>query len=42
MTEILGCLMFVWAFAIFVGMVMVEYRLNKIQRIMERREKRNL
>jgi len=41
MTEIFGCLVFLWAFAMLIGVVMVEYRLSKMQRMMERQEKRD-
>lgn len=41
MTEFFGCMVFLWALAMLIGVVMIEYRLSRLQRMMERREKRD-
>lgn len=36
MTELIGCFTFLWACAVIVGLVMIEFRLSKMQRMMTR------
>ena len=36
MTELIGCFTFLWACAVIAGLVMIEFRLSKMQRMMTR------
>lgn len=36
MSDLIGCLAFLWAGAVIVGLVMVEWRLSRMQRMMAR------
>jgi len=36
MNDLIGCLGFLWACAVIVGLVMIEFRLSKMQRMMAR------
>jgi hypothetical protein len=40
MVDLIACAAVVWCVAIIIGIVMIEYRLNKIQRVLETRERR--
>ncbi len=40
MTDLLGCLMFLWACGIVVGLVMIEWRLSRITRFIDLEERR--
>lgn len=40
MSDLLVCLAFVWYVAVLLGVAMIEWRLSRISRLLEREEKR--
>jgi hypothetical protein len=40
MSDLLVCLAFVWYVAVLIGIAMIEWRLSRISRLLEREEKR--
>jgi|APGre2960657404_1045060.scaffolds.fasta_scaffold125057_3 hypothetical protein len=40
MSDLLVCLAFVWYVAVLLGIAMIEWRLSRISRLLEREEKR--
>jgi cell division protein FtsW (lipid II flippase) len=40
MSDLLVCIAFLWYVAILVGIVMIEYRLSRITRFLDREEKK--
>jgi hypothetical protein len=38
MSDLVSCLIFVWYLFMFIGVIMLEYRLSRIQRLLEQRK----
>lgn len=40
MSDLLGCAVFLWALAILIGIALIEHRLSRITRFIDREERR--